>query len=503
MEALSELEVKTRYLELLKQKQEMREGLPFLHGWKHYTWSRAFYESRNRFNFLVAANQIGKSSTQIRKCINWATDKTLWPSLWKTRPLTFWYLYPTKEVATIEFTQKWVPEFMPRGKFKEDPVYGWRAEFRNKNIFAIHFFSGVSVYFKSYGMDEADLQTGTVWALFLDEELPEHLYSELNMRVHATRGYYHNVFTATLGCEMWRETMEPTNQEKERFPDAFKIRVSMYDCLQYEDGSLGPITEKEIVHAINSCKSDAEVQRRIFGRFVLAEGLKYPAFDRNRNVSDPVDIPRGWHVYAGVDIGSGGDKAHPAAIVFVVVNPDFSKGYAFRGWRGDGISTTASDILMKYLDMRGDIIPVGQYYDWQSKDFFNIASRMGVPFIPAEKSHDIGEQILNVLFRNSMLIIYDIPELKPLCTELCNLQKDTPKTKAKDDYCDALRYAVTKIPWNWSVINSEKVIEVRNDKSEAQRRRETSLGREEDFDDEGIEAFNNTDEFEEWNSYNE
>lgn len=490
---MDERELKLQRLALLERKKELQEGLPFLHGWPHYTWSRAFVDSPNKDNFLVAANQIGKSSASIRRCIHHASCRELWPTLWKTRPLTFWYLYPTKEVATIEFHKKWVPEFLPRGKFKEDPVYGWREEIRNKNIFALHFNSGVSVYFKSYAQDVTDLQTGTVWEIFCDEELPEDLYSELNMRRSATRGIFNMVFTATLGQEFWREALEETG-EKERFPQAFKQRVTMFDCLFYEDGSPSPWTKEHINFIVNSCKSEAEVKRRIYGRFVVDSGLKYPAFGREKNVIKPCKLPLDAKFYCGVDIGSGGDKGHPSAIVFVAVTPDYRQGFVFKGWRGDNIQTTASDVLAKFIEMRGDLVMTGQFYDWQSRDFLTISNRIGEPFVPAEKSHDIGEQVLNVLFRNNMLYIFDTPELRPLASELASIQKDTPKGKAKDDYADGLRYAVTKVPWDWNAISADKVMPLIEEMpQELQDRRKYMV------DDEELSIELVEDELEAWN----
>ena len=75
---------------LLEEKVRRQEDLPFLYGWKWYLWGRKFFESKNRINLLCAANQISKSSTQIRKIIHWATCKELWPELWSRPPKQFW-----------------------------------------------------------------------------------------------------------------------------------------------------------------------------------------------------------------------------------------------------------------------------------------------------------------------------------------------------------------------------------------------------------------------------
>lgn len=493
-------EAKLARLELLEQKVKLREGLPHLHGHKHYRWSRKYFDSINKNCFLTAANQIGKSSVQIRKVIKWATDKVMWATLWPHRePSQFWYFYPTKEVATVEFFEKWEKEFLPRGEFKDSLEYGWKLEKRDNNVWAIHFNTGVSVYFKSYSQKLRDLQSGTVDAIFLDEELPEEMWDELNFRRTATDGYVSMVFTATLGQEMWRRTMEEIGREQELFPDAFKMSVAVYDCLEYEDGSSTHWTRERIRRIERSCKSEAEIQRRVFGRFVVDGGKKYPGFLRSRNFKkNTSEIPEDWSIYAGVDLGHGQD-AHPSAVVFVAVHPEYKKARVFRGWRGDYEATTAQDTFDKYRELRSDLKMTAAYYDWSSKDFFMIATNNNEPFIPAEKSHSIGEQFINVLFKNEMLTIDDIPELEPLVTEFTTLQSKTPKNKAKDDFIDALRYAVTKIPWDWSALDEEMPELPTENLSPVQQvdaqRRDFSADNEENQED-------NFDlEFEEWNEY--
>lgn len=441
---------KAKALLLLQQKKELTEGLPHLFGMKHYKWSRAFYESRNSHNLLCAANQIGKSSAQVRKVIHWATEDTLWPSLWRKQPRQFWYLYPTRDVASIEVEKKWIPELLPRGKFKDHPKYGWDIEKKGSNhVFAIHFRSGVSLYFKSYETEVSNLQTGSVDALFTDEELPVDLFDELNLRLAATDGYFHMVFTATLGQEFWKEVIEHRNSQK--LKNALKIQVSMYDCLQYEDGSASHWTTEKIERIKASCRSEAEIQRRVYGKFVKEDGLKYPGFTRETSVCKPFEIPKDHLIFAGIDPGGGGN-GHPAAITFVACSPDFKKGYVFKGWRGDKEVTTSADVLKKYLDLKEGLTVACAYYDWANKDIYTIASRLGIPLVAADKSHERGEQVFNVLLKSGMLQIFDIPDLRPLMGELESLLLTAKKQSARDDYIDATRYAITPLPWNYSAI---------------------------------------------------
>lgn len=441
----------------LAAKVKLKKNLPHLYGYKLYPWMREFFESTNRVNLICSANQIGKSSVQIRKAIHWATAKELWPTLWTMRPLVFWYLYPTKEVATIEFKKKWVEEYLPRNEAINHEQYGWKPEYRNGYITACHFNSRISIYFKTYAQDPQDLQTGTVFSIFNDEELPEDLYPELQMRLAATDGYFNAVFTPTLGQEFWREALE-VKGSRERFKGALKIQVSMYDCLKYEDGSSSHWTEERIERIKNACKNDAEIQRRVYGRFVLDSGLKYPSFHRDKNLKEPIPVPKDYRVFVGVDSGSGGDN-HPSAVVFVAVSPDYKKGIVFKGQRFDNMVMTNSDLVHAVQEMKADVENVDAvFYDHAAVDLREISARMGESWVTAEKSHLIGEQVLNVLFKNSMLDIFYTDELEPLAVELSCLKKATPKNMAKDDYCDALRYAVTKIPWDWSAIKGEKLV---------------------------------------------
>ena len=54
-------EEKLRAIEEAELRLSLRQDLPFLYGYKHYDWSRAFFESKNHICLLVAANQLGKA----------------------------------------------------------------------------------------------------------------------------------------------------------------------------------------------------------------------------------------------------------------------------------------------------------------------------------------------------------------------------------------------------------------------------------------------------------
>ncbi len=439
----------------LEEQIHLQEGLPHKFGWKWYSWARIWSESTNKVALLCAANQISKSSTQIRTCIEWATNKECWDELWGRKPTQFWYLYPTKTQINQEWETKWL-QFMPAGEFKESAEFGWRVEKSRGDVIAIHFNSGVHVYFKSYAQETEALQTGTCDAVFCDEELPMEHYDELKMRISASNGYFRMVFTATLGQDFWRRAMEPGSEEKEECPGALKMTVSLYDAMFYEDGSPTIWTEEAIARVRGNCSTDQEILKRVYGKFIVLVGRVVQAFDIKRHVKQAHTIPASWLWYAAVDPGSGGEEGHPAGIVFVAVRPDYRAARVPICWRGDKIQTENGDVLKKYLELKKEAkIEVTQAaYDWACKDFEIIATRNGVPFSKAEKSHAIGEKTLGDLFKGDALILYDNPEVMKLAGELASLKKDTAKKNRKDNLYDPLRYAVNLIPFDWSFITT-------------------------------------------------
>lgn len=435
--------------------KEIKEDLPHLYGWKWYPWAKEFFESRNKMNLLCAANQISKSSTAIRKNIEWACNKKLWKELWDTPPKMFWYFYPTDEVATIEVEKKWIPEFLPRGEMKHHENYGWDLEYDHGFVSAIHFRSGVTIYFKSYGQKTLNLQTSSVHMITGDEEMPEEHINELLARLRSTRGYYNQVFTATRGLQVWYRAMECIGQSEEVFPHAWKRCVSLRDSMFYEDGTPSKWTAERIKEAESYCTSQAEILKRIDGRFVKDEGRKYSAFDVVLNQGDPnVPVPKNWRHYGGVDIGSGGKGRSAGAIVIIAVNPENTYGRVIRTWRGDHEETTARDILDKYKEISAGLNVVQACYDYQSREFGLIAARSGEGFIPADKERNSGSQIINTLFQSGALSIDEgAYDNRRLVTELMSVPAGDKNRKYQDDLTDALRYVIKMIPWDFHKIS--------------------------------------------------
>lgn len=300
-----------------------------------------------------------------------------------------------------------------------------------------------------------------------DEEMPLSFWDEASQRISSTGRHFSTGFTATLNQLMWWRALEGKGAS-EKFPDAFKLQVSKFDCLVFDDGSPGLYTEEQIHEEIKNCSSEAQVNRRIYGKFAPESGLKYHAFDPARHYIDPVPIPIDWLRYSGVDIGSGGDKNHPGAFFFIAVRPDMKLGYVFKGRRLDDIVTTAGDILNYYIVERASDEMTDQAYDYHSKEFGLIAERAGESFSMANKSHELGEDTINTLFANDMLFLFDTPEVRKIGEEMLTLMKSTDKRKAVDDAIDSCRYGLMCVPWDWTAaIKKLKPVDKKEEKPRA------------------------------------
>lgn len=429
-------------------------------------------------DFIVTHN----SSTAIIDNIKKACEVELWHRFFyrgaaRRAPRVFWYLYPDNNKIEDEFLQHWEGEFLPQEPYRSrHPLYGWERETRKGKTHAIHFKSKVSVYFKSWYVD---LQAATVDMLTFDEEPPVGIIDECVNRLGATDGMLAAVFTATKCQEYFFDIMEERGKKKERFPGAWKRQISLFDCQKYADGSPGPWTTERINRRINACSDQRDVDIRIHGRILKpTSSLKYSSFRRERNVVPPAKWDPTWHLYAGIDLGSGGKDNHPAAICFIAVRPDYKKAKVVRSWRGDpdkvlkwreesghpgGDETSNGDILRKFLEMKLEMELrgfkfFGINYDWAAKDFEIQATAVGLPVEKAEKSHDIGEGLLNTSFKNQILDIEDNEENQDLIREIEGLRNDIDKKKAKDDAIDGMRYAYSKVPMDYSVIEGAEVI---------------------------------------------
>lgn len=458
-----------KQLQALQEKKRRHEGLPHLYKFKLLPFQKQWLETLAHICLLFCGNQIGKSTINWIKAVTWATDKSLWPKLWNSEPRTFWYLYPDGKTATREFESKISKDILPQGEFKDHPVYGWKAKYRQGFISEIIFNSGVTIEMRYYSQGATALQAGSLHAIFADEEVPFEIFGELRLRLIAKDGYFNAVCTPTLGQEEWARAIEPEylGTEKELFKpsdvDVFKIQVSMYQCLQYADGTDSHITLKKIKD-VEATLTEKEILVRIYGRFMLEAGLLFENFDDDYNVTKFFDLPQNqWNFYAGIDLGGGG-SSHESGIVVTAVNRDYTVARVVYAWISKGEKTTAGDVLETYRRLILSRFRITRcFYDFSAKDFGTLAERAGVPVERANKDRKEGIPLMNTLFKTGALkIMHDwnnSGDTYKVISEFKHLKEDTKKQNADDTLADATRYSINSLRFSIDeIINNRKDI---------------------------------------------
>lgn len=490
MSDVQELRIKR---DKLRKIALLKEELPHLYGFPLYQWQEDFMKCGATFQFIFKANQIGGSSIMIKKLIDYATDKKKW-ARFKRKPTMFIYLYPDKNTATREWVNKWC-EFMPRGSMKDNEQYGWKEVWDGKYIDSIEFNTGITMYFKTYGSGAENLQASTPAILACDEELPEDLWPELQIRITGS--------PANAGAMYW-QGCTPTKGQKYLakiqsgetvLPDSWVVTVSQYDCLFYANGDKSLWSKEKIQRTEQALPSQREIDVRINGLFKPIDSLLITQFVRAKHTQD-FHLIKGWNYYAGIDYGVGGPTGHPSAISIVAVSPSFNAAKVIKCWKGDNVTrTTPDDVIIKYLEMIAELGITdmsGVYYDHSAGSLGIISERSGLGFIKANKARDDGYNLLNSLFKNNMLhIMLDSDGMGDmLVDEIESITADFNKKRQGDDLLDATRYALSSIPFSFENIKVnplEKVLESKQ------------MGRHETLKDYDMDEMG--DEIDEWNEY--
>lgn len=433
--------------------KDEKELLPHIYGFPLYKWSYEFFTDLSKNAFVVAANQISKSSTLIRKVIDLSTNKKRWKKISSRDPLVFWYLYPTKDVATREFVTKWVPEFMPRGDLKSHPTYGWKEKYEFGKIHHIKWNSGMMLYFLSYEQAVTSMQGSTVDFIACDEELPESAWPELNARRFAIDGIFNMVFTATTGQKFWYDTIEKIGEPGEKFPNAFKRQVSMYDCLSYfkhADGRSAksrksPWNKKRVQEVIDSCQSEAEVLRRVYGRFILDRSLLYKNFNTDDLILSTFRVPSSWRFRASTFVSTSGT----AASVLLAVSPSLDSVVVY-GCMKSNLPSLSYMLEYKHFCEGNQI--VAHYINREALAMRETAKDLKVYHLPVRAPRDGLSPVIENLLSLKMLRFVDKGLTGELINQFQTIKQDDLKGYIGFELLAAIVLGLSQINFSYQTI---------------------------------------------------
>ena len=161
--------LKLEKIKALERETARMEALPHLYMHKHYRWSHEFENDfETKMQVVCSANQVGKTSTLLKKIIRIATEPHMWPKMWPNLakgllPSQWWYLYPSSDIVAIEYTEKWLP-LLPKVS-DDDPVFGWKEIKKDSKLIGIAFNSGINLYWKYYSQATTMLQSGSCYLM--------------------------------------------------------------------------------------------------------------------------------------------------------------------------------------------------------------------------------------------------------------------------------------------------------------------------------------------------
>lgn len=492
-----ELELVKKELALLRFEQRDRELNPHKY-YDLYSWQDEFINCSKPRQYLTAANQVGKSVALMLKAHKLCTDVDFRFKQWgKNQPKMGWYVLPSQGHINDFFYTKWLPEILSKGEAKEKGPYAWTLIKEGNNVKGIRFLATNCILsFVTTGSRATNLQGRSLGFVIFDEEPPVSMLAEIEMRTASfndeitgkSTAILAFAFTPTSGQDYFKKifcfndrsflrfipddlkaiyffdkelneyrTCSVKQEEDELYPisdQVYKRRVSTFEAITFKSGRAGKYTEARIRELIKMQPSKRDALIRVFAAFEKDDngGLLYPNFNRDKHikiVTNPNIYQSAQGIFtAGIDYGSGTN--HTSAIAITHINPTCNRATVIKLWRGTmGIRTTADDVVKKYIEMSAGLNIDFPFYDWAAADLDTVYWRMtGKNLIQAQKSHEIGQNLIDTLYKNDLLEIIarkGDPYIEWLANEYENLTADQKKNHRTDDLSDAIRYSLAGV----------------------------------------------------------
>lgn len=176
------------------------------------------------------------------------------------------------------------------------------AEF-NQHDKIIKYKNGSEAQLKSFESGWKKFQSAAIDVVWLDEEPPEDIYKECQMRTMRTSGYIFTSMTPLEGMTYMYDQIFGDGNEK-KYIDAYII--SLFDNFT--------LKEEDIERTIRNYSSQ-EKEARIYGKFTQMAGLVYPEFRKGKHTIPRFKLSDDYVVFTGIDPHT----TTPTAVVFLAV----------------------------------------------------------------------------------------------------------------------------------------------------------------------------------------
>ena len=145
--------------------------------------------------------------------------------------------------------------------------------------------------FKSCDQGREKFQGTSLDFVWFDEEPPEDVYKECQMRLLDRCGQIFGTMTPLKGLTwVYSQIYLNTNNNSDIY------------CISMEWADNPYLDSNEITH-MTATLSGSELEARRYGKFVSGEGLVYTEFDEQVHVVEPFDVPKEWFDNISIDPG--------------------------------------------------------------------------------------------------------------------------------------------------------------------------------------------------------
>lgn len=268
---------------------------------KHMEFFRLGAEKRERL--FLAANRVGKTEGAggyELTCHLTGQYPAWWTGRRFTRANHWWAAGDTRETVRDILQRKLLgkPGEHGTGLIPRESIHKTSPGFIPDAIQAIwvkHVSGGVSVVqFKSYDQGREAFQGTEQDGIWLDEEPPQHVYTECLLRTMTNNGLVMLTFTPLRGMSEVVLSFLPGGAVPEKQDGPKGVVSATWDDVPH----LSEQAKKDLWEAIPPFQRDA----RSRGLPQLGAGLIYPV-PESAIVCDPFEIPKHWKRSYGLDVG--------------------------------------------------------------------------------------------------------------------------------------------------------------------------------------------------------
>lgn len=296
----------------------LKQGIerPNIFGYTPYAEQEAFHRCDKVGRYLAGGNRGGKTDAMVAEMVFWATDTHPYldrPIEWGSGPLQLRCFVVDVEKGVNQILLPKLRRYIPSSfLIDQDFDQSWNAK-----SMILTLENGTTIDFLTYGMGLEKMGGVPRHMIFFDEEPPQAIFGESQLRLLDFRGRWVIAATPVQGMGWTYDLLwEPgqTFPDDPRSPGCFTLSAAKNPFLK--------TTEDDFeMYAVGM--DDEERKMRFEGQFVARSGLIFPEFHPDVHCVEIEQyfpfrkIPREWRIYTSTDHGLN----NPTAWLWHAVSP--------------------------------------------------------------------------------------------------------------------------------------------------------------------------------------